>query len=134
MDYPFFNLPFKHDQNLPPSYSDTMEISWWTTTLVMSSDGSKTVLSFLCIALFRAAGKDAKLSTSTSAPTAQHSRPRTGHGSHSRSHSDSHSRSSSPPYHHALEGRRERRSSPSCSPQSSRYKHRSVTHKFSYEE
>uniref|UniRef100_A0A671TRZ2 Uncharacterized protein n=1 Tax=Sparus aurata TaxID=8175 RepID=A0A671TRZ2_SPAAU len=73
----------------------------------------------------RTAGKDAKLSTSTSASTGQHRRPKTRHGSHSRSHSDSHSRSSSPPHHHALEGRRERRSSPSRSPQSSRYKRRS---------
>ncbi|XP_073330607.1 uncharacterized protein [Pagrus major] len=67
----------------------------------------------------RAVGKDAKPSTSTSAPTPQHRHKKTRHGSRSRS------RSSSPRYHHGSERRREKRSSRSRSPHTSRYTRRS---------
>ncbi|XP_070849509.1 microtubule-associated protein futsch-like [Chaetodon trifascialis] len=65
------------------------------------------------------AGKGAKPSASTSAQTSQHHHQETRHGSYSSSHSDS------PGRRHSSEGRREKRSSRSRSPHSSRYIRRS---------
>ncbi|XP_070786278.1 uncharacterized protein znf638 [Enoplosus armatus] len=73
----------------------------------------------------RATGKDTKPSASSSAQTSQHRHQKTRHESHSCSHSRSRSHSPGPRRHHGSEGRREKRSSRSRSPHSSRYNRRS---------
>lgn len=94
---------------------------FWTSTLLIFP------FLFSSIALFRAAGKYVKPSTATSAETSQHLHQKTTRGSRS------HSRSSSPLRQHGSEGRREKCSSRSRSPQSSRCTRRYVILKFWYE-